>query len=1090
MPTVAEMRSADFQRIAHIMVVEGIPYSFTDDRSGELLGNGINSWWGETELVMSSENVGGRTMLAGLELPRGLSQSRDPKTGALQSRPIQIKIQDNADGRSDNIVAGLLGENSKPYDTLGQTVPAGTTNLSNSLIAWGVGATLNPRDRYIGIEKIGALGERHEFPVIPDERIGYQHAVFPNIPEPFGLPLVKVSDDPIVWEGRRVAIYRLHRDPDVAEGDITAWPTWDEQHAAGNLVWWGKLRGEARVNGQQEWTLQCVGAKSWTSGKLGVNTSEQSFPATANVNLRDSERYCSVVFVARGNASGTGGTAQAFQGSVFDQQLTSGSTKEELRDEIDAIIQGQFDGSDTANVNLSADHFELWQEGIAVDQNPRVGLNDNYQFYIQKDDESGAVEMRWGEMRVVLHEKVWATLGFDVRAQGASHPMTSNYEAQFTELEVGSQYLDTWGEYETVPNTEYWEAIFTTIKHGEDQSTGAALHWDNDGLEKRFAPLHDAQSTFYLDNFAGQTVYLPSSNPYVEPQTTLLPFPGAQVEGTDTDGARLALFYGKRHPTSNNPTPDELEEDAEDYFAVAQVSFVTTATPGEILPTSQGVPAVHIDQWLDARAFGFDVRPHDRRWIGAASGPAQIRMVFLGGWPSNAVAGNQPEYANAVLTQILLSSGTSTGIAAFGLDEGENSPNATADYDEGGDWEIADYGLGVPSSMVADPTDIRAAFDDVPGGADGPLNRVRYGFIGPVKAQDVLDGILRTRRLGWSLHGRRYGVQRLGPKTQDDVDIVINESDLHGKVDDPRTVIPKIEPGRLGAFDDVALEYRWNPFESGGLQQTLEVGARDEGARYRAGDIKIDLHDRGLLPYRWYSDMTPITGAEPWHQDFRTLWQYETAEYFNQRHHIVTLEVGPHIALDCRPGTVVRLTNPWLVTSDGTYGVVNGVGTIEESVQHPRRGSATLKILLFGGSFANLTHFAPIVRVTGWTGAVFDVEADAFAHGNTGRHDATGCVAPSWVDGSTDMAFDLVERLGHRYTVTDVGNCVSIDTAANTITMSANIPSGVLRDTDKWLIPRTYDNQPANGWARNTYGWVCSDDLHHSAANADGAPFV
>jgi len=189
---------------AHILFVEGLPWAFTDDETGELLGSGASSWIGESESALGA-TVGQRTVLPGLRMPRALRESLDPKTGLLTTQQVSIRLVDY-----EGILADLFASEGKAFSLLGENIPPGSTALGIATTIIG-GTTINARGRHIGLERIGPAGERGYFSPFPFTLIGRHHAINLYGDGDEGPRPIPISVDPLDFMRRKIAIYRVMR---------------------------------------------------------------------------------------------------------------------------------------------------------------------------------------------------------------------------------------------------------------------------------------------------------------------------------------------------------------------------------------------------------------------------------------------------------------------------------------------------------------------------------------------------------------------------------------------------------------------------------------------------------------------------------------------------------------------------------------------------------------------------------------------------------------------------------------------------------------------------------------------------------------
>src|SRR5574338_42392 len=349
-------------RIAHMIFIEGLPYAWTDDESGELLGSDFNSWIGERQDAIG-ESVGSRIVLSGLRMPRNLHEGIDPKIGMLQTVTTTFRLVDR-----DGTLAALLASEGKAFDVLAEDIQPGTAALATSVATAG-GLTTNPRGRYIGLERIGPAGERAYFPPVPSTWIGYHHAVNLYGQGEEGPRPIPISDDPLDFVGRRVVCYQLlrRRSHEGRFGSWEDWPLWDEQAALeGSVLWWGKLLDRGSIMGNREWTIRCQGAESWLKRTLNAWAPGWSPLSDAVVELTETQRQVAIKFFHEGSTDLSVG---------FTTTLTAAGGKDTWIGELNTLMASVISGGTS---DYGVDPFEDFNGASA-------GIYDDGTFWVRRD---------------------------------------------------------------------------------------------------------------------------------------------------------------------------------------------------------------------------------------------------------------------------------------------------------------------------------------------------------------------------------------------------------------------------------------------------------------------------------------------------------------------------------------------------------------------------------------------------------------------------------------------------------------------------------------------------------------------------------
>src|SRR5688572_10620661 len=272
--------------MAYGIVFDGIPYMWVTDHEGDgLLGT---TWIGAYETASAWEEAGSRSVLPGLKVANVSRGQVNFKTGLPESTSATFEIVD-----FDGTLRTLFAVEGKTKVPLAERVPSGTASLDATLIVDDATTPIDPADHYIGLERIGPSRQRRFFFPFPFQGIGLHHQLNPNTQDdlyPIGPPIVPVSTDPIIWEGRWCALYRIYRDTDHASAGAASWPHWGDQYDGGGLVWMGVVRDAGEVDGSGTWRISCYGPESWLRRQLGTFDHDWMPVAEAIVSLSNEER--------------------------------------------------------------------------------------------------------------------------------------------------------------------------------------------------------------------------------------------------------------------------------------------------------------------------------------------------------------------------------------------------------------------------------------------------------------------------------------------------------------------------------------------------------------------------------------------------------------------------------------------------------------------------------------------------------------------------------------------------------------------------------------------------------------------------------
>lgn len=1043
MATVSDLKSRAYAEQAYILFIEGHPIAYVTDHIGDsLYGSGAGTWIGSSESALS-ETVGERTVKGGLIMPSTLptGPKLNPKTGMFDVTTVTFRLLDY-----DNTLQSLFATEGKDADYLAQRIAPGTSALSSTIAIQG-GQTVDPADKYIGIERIGPNRERRMFPVLPlapfGQLIGYEHAVNQNAQDDEeGPPRVLVSDDPIVWDGRMVAVYRLYRDLDSADESYSSWPTWDEQYEANPPVFLGTLTDRGMVDGGRSWELKCKDASSLLRKQLNKYThSEWMRVASSTVTLDLQQRGVGLSFESRSG----GQVTQVFDSVAFSTNLTGSGTASSYLSEIADIIADTLDGSTS---DYGADGAaDAWKNANFAMQAASM--------FVRRDAETPNPEMFVA--RLILHEKIWRLLGYEPALQfHEGTTFTDEKQIRFTQMPAG-HVVDQ--NSNAVPGEGYWEATLTTLPVGKDQTQ--TQFYDNGGGNRHYYPLHNG-AIILFDKLGGQSFTVSGASfPYIEGQPTV---PRAQG-----DHARYFVFRGQiakglidgsgNVVDENGQIVDEIEN--EEIYQVAKVSWNEGDHRGSVAEPN-GLPELTLDAWMDPRLFGFNFKPITGEWAATTGGEDfKIECIPLASYAYAAHAG-ELERAPDVFLQLLLSTGTASGYA----DTEENNPTFTSGSNSpttahfwSGDHELADVGLGIPYQIVQSPEDVHAVFAEI-AGANTPLNRVRYDYGAVYSSYDVIRSLIAPRGLALSFHDAKFGVQRLSLFSPDEADVTISESDVVGDMGSPASVIPKQKMRAIGQVDKTKLEHRLQPIE-GATQSDLLVRSRDPGVVDRSGNIEHTIYDHGLVPSSW---MTDVQTWKAWEQDFRDLWAFEQPKFFSKRHFLITgLQVKREKGQDLRSGTRVRISNPWPVNPAGGYGITDAVGVVLDSRCLTRNASYLVDLLVYADQFEGIRFFMPIAKIWAVNGTEITLYPDSMWLNHGQGSDASLFSEPAFssIGGQARVTYLEYDRVSWSIS-SETAQVVSTDADSNTVTLDSAFSTAPRRDTDKYLIMVDYDNQDAD----------------------------
>ena len=1041
-------RTDESAECAYLLAIQGLPYLWTTDGSGTLSGTGVDSWIYDQETALGWAHA--RTVLPGLVLGRGIGESIDLKSMLLDTRTVSFDLIDYG-----GELVEIFASDGLQYDLLGEDISPGTSTLGTSIILQG-GSTTNPRSRYIGLEAIGPTGQRNWYSPWPFDMIGPRHRSAGLMGPEDAPPAVPVSTTPVVHQGRIVTLWRIHRDRALSGAE--SWQTWSSAHDDGDQIWLGTLLDRGEIYGDKTWRIQCSGTASLLTRTLG----RPGRPVTisAPLSLSVDERLCSVVYwTANASLVYTVRNSQSLT-SLFGAE----PSKSDIVSALQSFLQDVADGTTTD-----------FGDGNWIDvDGSDIALHGGGTIAIRREpfDFNGLSGL--SAVYIMLHEKVWRGIGYDPISQGVLEGDAAydpGYRIPFEREPMGlppmSLTADPADQGTVVTPIEgYWSAGFSSLQDGAllqfAPGSGLPPGSTNDGAWATHHPLTPESTTILGGDsgLIGRRINYGIDQPYIEPCPV--------VHRLSTSALGLDVVDSAAYFSARGIRATQADQDGTLYHQVYRCSWVSVGFGG--IQGDDGFPQLFLERIGDPRRFGFAEKPLPAHHEWAATNTVEEDDDGITMTPLTCYAigsGDGMGCAHQALLQLLLSTGTATGwstsedLGATFVD-GQNTHVANT-VPWGIDCLESSAGLAIPYQIVADPTEIRAEFDRIPGGAYGPLCTVGYAYEGFFESLDLLGCILRTRGLMVNLHGGKIGVRHIRAHGPGAAEVTIGQADLAGQRDSD--LVPRQQLRAVGSLDRVKLAWHRAP-DTG---ETLEFAARcnDAGAAQRRGDLEIELEDHGLHP------------TVAWQQSFRDLWTRKMPEFYSRRHFLLKLRVNRIKGQDCRVGTKIRVTNPWPVNPGGThaisggYGIVDASGLVIGSEMDASGAWYEVDALIFAGQSVAPRIFGPIGRVASIAGTVVTLETDHF--GLDEGPDASRFAVPAWSSTTTNAAVKILRydrktwTLGSTYTISGV--------SGDEITMTGSVAESTYSDMDMYLLLAPYDDQSSTSWAR-AYGIPLVLDTH------------
>lgn len=1036
MPDTTALRAMESAHTAWLLVLEG-----------------VGAWTNSEDLAGVADYFGdGRPLWSGLTAP-SWEMGIDVLDARIDDFRTTFEIQDRRDFEGGGYLASLFRGWDPSEEQLEETLPA-------SDVATAVVQVLG---RHVGTEHIGPAGQRQRWPHLPGWTIGDQHLGLDV--ENAELPAATVSEVPLVFRGRRVALFRVYRDVVTYPEDPTqGWRPWDEAVKR----WWGTLEDHGTVDGSV-WSLSARGPDSYVAGQLGSLSQTEGVPVSLPVQLRENERAVAIrlrSWISSGTQAAPDFDHHYGESIDFSEQLAASYTDpQDLAFAVASIV-------DSYAAAVGADGVFEEQFGQSV----RFGLDG---VGIRIGDNLGP--NRYGGLELVMHQRVWEQLGWD--------PATQDYVDNPAGLPIeelpGSYSLDTALGYPVTsvtptapPSTGYWVMLFTTAGHLKF-SGESSITFDNQGVERFYRPLYtqgaavipaDLQGglVVQLDPIGGGQVRHTGQldrPPAPDPADPDQPFPIGGAVTVDRQG--VWMLVGPR-ATEFGDSEDEVQ------FVVASWQESSTF-PGTVGPGID--PEIVITRWLDPRRFGVDRVPipeTGRDWaILQNDGENQVRAfpVFRLG----VVEHGYSDRAEEVILRVLHTTGASTGWTGY-----EGDPTATIDTTPNEpvltvgtfDAEVRDLGLAIPQQLVAPASEWRAQFARLPDGGYRNFNLIaRPGL----EVSELFEGLFRFYGLMWSLRGGRYGVttllDRFGPE---DVDVILTQSSKaprRGSVARTQQELRAFQP-----IDTFEVEYQFDP-EAEKFRRKQTIRANDRGARYRADGYTYKAEVRGIRSTNgWLKRRSEI--ARFW----------ERRHFMLRRWPVLSRIVGEQVW----PGSIVQVTEPRGVSQDGTYRIDAQIGIVVRVREDGSSKSMELDILVQADQSRPFYVMAPSASAYGWDSDTNEILVydNYLGLPTEGWSDAVGFVEPDWstVGGDLDvkgLQWDG-QQLNEQWTGTVIG--VTTTPGAARIQLSTPPVGGYMRDQPCLVVPREYDNQTA-AWAL-AYFAVIGDADGTFGAGGNSTPWM
>lgn len=964
------------------------------------LVDGIEVGWCSHRALEGMDTGDGRTLRRGL-VREGMRRRLeiDMRRGPLVPQTMRVQLQD-----FEGDLAELFATERSDFEFLTSTVhPNDDLTLRTEL-----------HDMHVGTERIGPAGERHLYPVPLGWDVGGFHYA-QQADAQLGATSSPVSERPLVWKGRRCALYRVYRDHVSHPGDYFA--GW-RPHGEWRRIWWGTLRDDGRVRGRS-WTVECDGPDSWLQRDLGLLTQTTPVRITSQLEYPAEETHAAIHIGLFPDAIGVNNYQY---GTIDYASVFTADSPQGLREEFAAfVLSGNNDvGNDGAWSDINGTVLSMGFGGNAL--------------AMQHGD---APE---GKPFVILsaHRSMWERMGWDILQQVSES--THAYEFKHHESSLAPGITDP-------PTADYWALVMvlessTTIPvEAVPRFSAGVVPLDplriSSGGQVIDLSLTQAGDVTHL----GQLHAPPASDPDDASQGFDLP----DAPRVDTQG--LWLLRGKRRFAG-----EENEFDERQVIRASWRDVQGTVSGNQIVAT----------KLLDPRSFGYDRPPLFSTWSAQSGGIEALPLLYFG----YQQAAGAYDLAHVVLQRILLTTGTSEGWSGFAdeapilLDPGVNEPALLAGFVRL-DSEVADMGLAIPGDLVAPATEWNAAAQAV----DPEALEIVAAYEPGTNAEDIINGIMRPLAWSWSLAGGRYGVftPHLGLDESEVLWVLDRSSqqgDYRGGMGEPQQ-----EQRDYAPVDKLKVSYSWQPYEED-FRYTATVDAADAGRRYRPGGIE-EVFDAPSHRRR----NTASVALRPRQSDKAAFWA--------RRHYRVRrFPVVPSIGRRVWPGEGARVTHPLLVDAAASeYGVTGQRARITavEEVFHRDKSKISLDFLVYAdGSRVPRVH-APSARGCGFDSDTDEILVhDDWTGIGSGWSDAAHFVEPSYVGlapfgGQLRIKWTQWDGSGWSWNGEGLVESVTTTPGSSRIRLASGSMTGVYRACMDTLVVPVDVNAQTAAWAQQLF---------------------
>jgi hypothetical protein len=1067
-PTVAQLQAlaiagTEPMDVGHVLLIDGVRTALCDRRGlvGISTGAGHN-----VVLGLSREGLSRRLAI-------------DLRTGQMLDSPLRATLRDFTGTLDLAALFRAIDDTERALDDVpvGSGLPIGPSS--------DLSTRTDLHSKNIGLERIGSAGERHQYPVPPSFTIGMQHRLRSG---QLHLAAAPVSDEPIVWNGRRIELYRVWRDHiTYPDDDTLGWAAFDEWV----IRWWGTMRDDGDVAGH-EFEIECDGPESLLRKPLGVGFQRDPVQAIGQFELSAEESAIAIHLSVPG-----GGAGFVEFGTANYTYTITGDTPETILADVQAAIDdiaGTIGGTDGVFNDQPGCSVSMDDQGVV-----RIAVVIN--------------SIGPAELEVGLHDKVWALLGYVPDLQTALLP---NYDDTRAVAFVDASTVHAFAALQDPPSEGYRICTFTTgnlfnpAPVTDDDPEGVT----NGGVPRVYRPWYlSGTQVLFADptqggTRSGQEVRLGDAALGVDTSQSTVAHPGQldrppasaienvqaayTLNGAPVNRQGLWLFYGKRRLTG--------QEEVVDEYQVARASWVNASGQQDGLVAGD---TILVTEWLEPGLFGFN-RPK----LGTAS-QSENDLQWGGDWvarvdaisPDEGVVFAVPivglgyldgstDRADVVLQRLLYSAGTSTGWSSFAsdaaaeLDPGGNEPTVGHDLAVL-DGETAELGLAIPRDRVQSVASFNAAVDRVEQAA---ILEAKVAFSGGYQALDVIRALMQLVGWCWNLRGGQYGIFcPADSATLEDAEFVLDRSVKVKKFADATRMDTRQQLRRAAPIDRWTFETSWAPHFNA-TQQRIELLSPDPGYTYRPGDVPITVPAHSYRPSQGSGGLVDRVAY------VSAFW---ARRHFEVRGYRVSLAFGENIW----PGSIGRITDPVLVDPRGETGVTNRlcIVTAHTEVLDVDDGYVLLDLLVLGDRSITPRLHAPVAVGTSYDSTLLRayVLDNYFAIESDGTWSDAGHFSEPTYDGITAFGGNAlvaaVQWDGDTWSQNATATCTGVVTTSGASYLQLSGVSGTIyRDMDTLWVLQPRDEAENAAWVEALFAPICDDDgtyTDDAAAAQPGYPW-